>query len=108
MKYLNRYCGVSLFCAFFLTINCLSTGLAAPLTEAELTRVYHQVSMVDPAAGRRPAAIHDVVKGELGVETGIDSRAELKFPDNTLTRLASNTYFSFKAGTREMDLNRGA
>ena len=83
-------------------------ALGAPLTQAELTRVYHEVSMVDPGAGKRPAVVHDVVKGNLAVETGLESRAELLFPDNTLTRLASNTYFSFKTGTREMDLGHGA
>ena len=83
-------------------------AMGAPLTQAELTRVYHEVSMVDPGAGKRPAVVHDVVKGDLAVETGLESRAELVFPDNTLTRLASNTHFSFKAGTREMDLGHGA
>ena len=64
--------------------------------------------MVDPASGKRPAAVNDVVQGDLGVETGVDSRAEMLFPDSTLTRLAANTFFSFKAGSREMDLGRGA
>ena len=93
-----------------LGLVALNVGpaLGAPLTQAELTRVYNQVSMVDPGAGRRPAVVHDVVKGDLAVETGLESRAEMLFPDNTLTRLASNTYFSFKTGTREMDLGRGA
>ena len=95
---------VALFATVFFSHNAAS----APLTQAELTRVHRQVSMVDPATGKRPAVIHDVVKGDLGVETGVDSRAELLFPDNTLTRLAANTFFSFKAGTREMDLGHGA
>ena len=93
-----------------LGLVALSVGpaIGAPLTQAELTRVYHEVSMVEPGAGKRPAVVHDVVKGDLAVETGLESRAELVFPDNTLTRLASNTYFSFKTGTREMDLGHGA
>src|SRR3954466_15904481 len=90
--------------ALFITIGLIRDAVAAPLTQAEVTRVYRQVSVVDPTAGKRPTMIHDVVKGDLGVQTGLDSRAELLFPDNTLTRLAANTYFTFKAGTREMDL----
>ena len=100
--------GYSLSCLFGLILVGSSNALAAPLTQAELARVYHEVSMVDPGAGRRPAVVHDVVKGDLAVETGLESRAELLFPDNTLTRLASNTYFSFKTGTREMNLGHGA
>ncbi len=93
-------------CYGFLCLVPPASG--APLTKAEITRLYNQVSMVDPASGKRPAVVHDVVQGDLGVETGADSRAEMLFPDNTLTRLAANTFFSFKAGTREMDLGRGA
>jgi FecR protein len=49
----------------------------------------------------------DVVKGNTGVRTGGDSRAELQFPDLTITRVGSNSLFRFIAGTREMILDSG-
>ena len=106
----SKHLQLSVTCLVALFATFLFSGIitAAPLTQAEVTRVYRQVSMVDPAAGKRPAVVHDLVKGNLGVETGVDSRAELLFPDNTLTRLAANTFFTFKDGTREMDLSHGA
>ena len=51
--------------------------------------------------------MRDVIKDDLAVRTGIQSRAELLFQDNTLTRLGSDALFSFKAGTRDMTLDRG-
>ena len=43
----------------------------------------------------------------MGVKTGIKSRAELLFQDNTLTRLGAESYFTFRPGTREMSLDQG-
>jgi hypothetical protein len=38
------------------------------------------------------------------VRTGVDSRSELKFTDQTLARLGANTLFSFAEGTRDLNL----
>lgn len=81
---------------------------AAVFNRAEVSRVYNQVTLIDPGSGRRPAVPRDVVAGDVAVQTGLESRAELLFPDKTFTRLASNTIFSFRGGTREMDLKSGA
>lgn len=86
----------------------MSPLAAALFNRAEVSRVHNQVTLVDPAAGRRPAVVRDVVAGNVALQTGLESRAELRFPDSTLTRLASNTVFSFRSGTREMDLKSGA
>jgi len=80
---------------------------AAVLKKAELTAVINEVRLLDPAAGERGAKIKDVVEGEIGVKTGIQSRAELLFQDKTLTRLGANTLFSFNEGTRNLELERG-
>jgi FecR protein len=58
------------------------------------------------AAGRasRPG---DIVKGDTALQTGGNSRAELQFPDLTITRVGSNALFRFIAGTREMILDSG-
>jgi FecR protein len=80
---------------------------AGPLTEAKVTKIVNEVKIVDPAKGGRPAALADVIKDEIGLETGLKSRSELLFQDNTLTRLGPETYFSFHSGTREMSLQQG-
>ncbi|HEU5247591.1 MAG TPA: FecR family protein, partial [Candidatus Udaeobacter sp.] len=56
----------------------------------------------------RPAAVNDTVTQQMGVRTGVESRAELTFTDLTITRLGANTIFSFKQGARELDLTSGA
>src|ERR1700730_9093795 len=83
-------------------------AVAGPLTEAQVTKIINQVSLVDPQNGGRPAILRDVIKDDLGVETGVKSRSELLFQDNTLTRLGAETFFSFKTGTRDLTLEKGS
>jgi len=91
--------------SFSVSIQLASAG---PLTEAQVTKVINHVSLVDPRNGERPAAVRDVVKDDLGLETGVKSRSELLFQDNTLTRLGAETFFSFKTGTRDLTLEKGS
>jgi|GEM_PF-3519617 len=80
---------------------------AAPLKEASLTRIINDVRVLDPAGAQRPASLSETVRDRQAVVTGVQSRAELLFPDKTLTRLGASTVFTFKEGTRAMDLQRG-
>ena len=87
---------------------CFSPNLlAAPLSQAHVTKIVNEVKVVDPGAGDRTAKLNDVIHGDLALTTGIKSRSELLFQDNTLTRLGPESYFSFNAGTRDMTLQRG-
>ena len=90
--------------AFALIDNTLNAG---PLTEARVTRIINDVSVVDPASGPRKAELQTVIKDQIGLKTGIKSRSELLFQDNTLTRVGPESYFSFTAGTRDMSLEKG-
>ena len=81
---------------------------AGPLTSAEVTKIINRVSVIDPAKGGHPAIIRDIIKDDLGLQTGAKSRSELLFQDNTLTRLGAETFFSFKTGTRDMTLEKGS
>jgi hypothetical protein len=92
-----------LLCLFLLP----SVAGAAVLKKAEVTAVINEVKLLDPSAGERGARVADVVEGEIGVKTGIKSRAELLFQDKTLTRLGANTLFSFNEGTRNLELEHG-
>jgi hypothetical protein len=80
---------------------------AGPLTEARVTKIINRVQVVDPAKGAHPAALHETIKDEIEVKTGVKSRSELVFQDNTLTRLGPETSFSFNAGTRDLSLGKG-
>lgn len=50
----------------------------------------------------------DQVRDGTAVRTGVESRAELTFTDQTLARLGSNMIFSFDQGTRNLELGGGA
>jgi hypothetical protein len=82
----------------------LSTILADPFEQAEVIKAINLVSLLPQD---KQAARGDVVKGNTGLKTGGDSRAELQFPDLTITRVGSNSVFRFIAGTREMILDSG-
>jgi hypothetical protein len=90
-----------------LGLLCPVVLSGAPLTEAHVSKILNIVKLVDPAAGEHPAKLDDVVRDQIAVTTGIKSRSELVFEDNTLTRLGPESYFSFKTGTRDMTLQKG-
>jgi len=78
------------------------------LTEAHVTRIIREVQLLPEQAAPHPAALQDTVRGGTAVRTGVESRTELTFPDQTLARLGANTIFSFSRGTRALDLGGGA
>jgi hypothetical protein len=84
-----------------------STVYAGPLTEARVTRIVNKVIVTDPAKGAHPAALDETIKDQIELKTGVKSRSELLFQDQTLTRIGPETSFRFKAGTREMSLEKG-
>ncbi len=92
----------------FYSVFSTHQSIAGPLTSAEVTKVINRVSVIDPAKGDRPATLRDVIKDNLALQTGARSRSELLFQDNTLTRIGAETFFSFKTGTRDMTLEKGA
>jgi hypothetical protein len=82
-------------------------GFAGPLLEAHVTQIINVVNVVQPSRGSHPASLNELIKDELALKTGVKSRSELLFQDNTLTRIGPETYFSFKTGTRDMTLEQG-
>jgi hypothetical protein len=81
---------------------------AAQLKEAQVTQVVKDVKLLPAGAAARPAAVSDEVRDGTAVRTGMDSRSELKFTDQTLARLGANTIFTFSEGTRNLNLQDGA
>jgi hypothetical protein len=88
----------------FLFAGQLSPLRSEPFEQAEVIKAINLVSLL-PQFTR--ALRGDVVKGKTGLKTGNDSRAELQFPDLTITRVGSNSLFRFVAGTREIILDSG-
>ena len=76
----------------------------AAFERAEVTKAINIVSLLP----RNTKAVRgDVVSGDSALKTGESSRAELEFPDLTITRVGSNALFRFLAGSREITLDGG-
>ncbi|NNM28027.1 MAG: hypothetical protein HKO57_00775, partial [Akkermansiaceae bacterium] len=80
---------------------------AASLQSATVTRVINDVRIYSPGADGRTASTGDVIRGRNSLHTGRRSRSELRFQDNTITRLGANSIFSFAQGTRDLQLEQG-
>jgi hypothetical protein len=80
---------------------------AADLQEAQVTQVIQDVKLLPSNASPRPAAVRDNVRQGTAVQTGVQSRSELKFKDETITRLGEKTIFSVGEGSRTIDLGSG-
>ena len=100
-----------------LTLVAITAGLmnwfpseanAASASQARITRVINHVQLVRPMTAARSASVNAIVAEDTIVRTGGSSGAELTFPDETVVRLAANTSFSFKNGTRDLNLGEGA
>ena len=97
------------YLAVFLFLFCLPAVLspAGQLKEARVSQVIRDVKLLPGQAAPRPAVVSDQVREGTAVRTGVESRAELTFTDQTLARLGANTIFSFTGGTRNLDLGGG-
>jgi hypothetical protein len=96
------------FCVCLFFVGTVAVGKAAQIQQAHVSQVIQDVRLLEAQGAPRPATVNDTVKPEMGVRTGVESRAELTFSDLTITRLGANTIFSFKRGARELDLTSGA
>src|ERR1700745_641894 len=94
---------------FVLTIASLAFALASgfsnevsadELKEGKVTQVIQDVRVLPSGASARPAAVNDDVRGGTAVQTGVQSRSELTFKDQTITRLGEKTIFSVGQGPR--------
>ncbi len=94
---------------FILWLSGFAAGSAsaAPLSEGELTKVINDVKVVPVEASPFAAKPGARISGRTAVSTGAQSRAELRFTDNTLTRLGANSIFRMDLTTRTVDLQKG-
>jgi hypothetical protein len=80
----------------------------AAAKEARVTQVIREVKLLPSKADERPATLNDKVSEDTGVKTGGGSRSELTFPDMTITRLGSNTVFSFTRAGHTAKVDSGS
>ena len=93
-------------------VLALASGLpnevsADELKQAKVTQVVQDVRVVPSNASARPAAVNEDVHQGTAVQTGVQSRSELTFKDQTITRLGEKTIFSVGQGSRTIDLGSG-
>jgi hypothetical protein len=101
---------------FILTIVSLAFGVASgflnevradELKEAKVTQIIQDVRVLPSGASARPAAVNEDVRQGSAVQTGVQSRSELTFKDQTITRLGEKSTFSVGQGSRTIDLGSG-
>src|SRR5216117_2428239 len=80
---------------------------ADELKEAQVTQVIQDVKVLPSGAAPRPATVNDNVRPGTAVQTGTQSRSELTFKDQTITRLGEKTIYSPGEWARTIDLGSG-
>ena len=82
---------------------------AIDLTQSTITEVVNDVKLKTTAApAATPAQTNVILKNPDQLRTGAASRAELTASDQTITRVGSNTVFSFEATGRNINLEQGS
>lgn len=105
----TRLASSSLLVATGLAVFLMVTAMfAAERKHARVTEVIRDVHLLAGQTAARPAVVNDSVNEGTAVRTGAESRAELTFADQTISRLGANTVFSFGGAARSYDLGSGA
>jgi len=80
----------------------------APLRTAEVTTVVNDVRIYRNSTSGETASVGERLAGKDDLHTGRRSRAELTFPDKSLARIGANSIFSFRSGSRDMEIRQGS
>src|SRR5262245_49675749 len=81
--------------------------MALDFSQARVTQVVQDVKVVPSGAAARPAAVNETVQKGSAVQTGTQSRSELTFQDQTITRLGEKTIFTVGKGARTIEMGNG-
>src|SRR4026207_2416124 len=88
-------------------VNWLPNDLSAEdLEEAKVTQIVQDVKVVPSGAAARPVVVNETVRRGNAVQTGTQSRSELTFRDQTITRLGEKTIYTIGGG-RTIELGSG-
>jgi len=89
-------------------VAACGSAMAAPLKSASVTKVVNDVRISKNSAAAQSATMGQRMTGKSTLLTGRGSRAELTFPDRTVTRIGANSVFRFSSASREMEIERGS
>lgn len=93
---------------------CAVTGMfigianAAPLKTAVVTTVVNDVKLSERSRAAKAIGTGQTMGGSSTLLTGKKSRAELTFPDKTVSRIGANSAFRFSSGSRDMEIQQGS
>lgn len=105
---MERRCILLVAPVAFALVNCLPNGVSAEdLEEAKVTQVIQDVKVVPAGAAARPVTVNETVRQGNAVQTGTQSRSELTFKDQTITRLGEKTIFNVGKEGRTIDMGNG-
>jgi hypothetical protein len=93
--------------AFALANWLPNQAAAADLQEAKVTQVVQEVKVLPSGGAARPATVNETVRKGNAVQTGAQSRSELTFKDQTITRLGEKTIFNVGGEGRTVELGSG-
>ena len=107
-NHIKNRIGLSIAAFAFALAGGLPNKISADeLKEAKVTQVIQDVRVIPSNAAARPAAVNDSVRQGTAVQTGVQSRSELTFKNQTITRLGEKTIFSVGEGARTIDVGSG-
>lgn len=94
----------------FITLSLFTAGslTGAPLKSAVVSKKVKEVRVSKNSAQARDISVGERISGSSTVLTGRGSRAELSFPDQTITRIGANSVFRFSSGSRDMEIEKGS
>jgi hypothetical protein len=81
--------------------------MALDFSQARVTQVIQDVKVVPSGAAARAATVNETVHQGSAVRTGVKSRSELTFQDQSITRLGEQTIFNVSGGSRSISLGSG-
>lgn len=93
---------------FLLVAGPVSRAADSSQKQARVTRIIREVRLLPAKSTPRAAELNDKVSDGTGVRTGNESRSELTFLDQTITRLGENTVFTFHNAGHNVDLSSGS
>src|SRR5436190_12519413 len=81
--------------------------IALDFSQGRVTQVVQDVKVVPSGSAARAATVNETVHQGSAVQTGTQSRSELTFQDQTITRLGEKTIFTVGQGARSVELGSG-
>src|SRR6266513_4853400 len=90
--------------AFALANWLPNQATAADLQEAKVTQVVQDVKVVPAGAAARTVTVNETVPQGNAVQTGTQSRSELTFRDQTITRVGEKTIYNVGKEGRTIDM----